>query len=120
MNIIVNLNEIPLNYRKKTDSGSSVGSNKAKEPWPMLNSNNITSNNSTTSNGTIGSGGSKNSSTQSGVTTIAGTTTTTTVTSSVSTDRDPVITNSAGSPGNHRVKSNHSPSDHSSNSVNHK
>ena len=25
-------------FRKKTDSGSSNGSNKVKEPWPLLNS----------------------------------------------------------------------------------
>lgn len=24
-------------FRKKTDSGSSVGSSKTKEPWPLLN-----------------------------------------------------------------------------------
>lgn len=30
-------------FRKKTDSGSSVGSSKAKEPWPLLNGKGVSS-----------------------------------------------------------------------------
>lgn len=34
-------------FRKKTDSGSSVGSSKTKEPWPMLNNGKTVSNGET-------------------------------------------------------------------------